>query len=167
MRTAFAILVMATGAGFIAASGCDRSEPKPKIDELSDASTKAAAHAAESSPHEHGDGNGKPAGAAVATAAETAVFLTPGGKYTEADIAANGRTVPSIRFRGIKSAHDDKPKADDPVCPISGTKANPLFAWTVDGQNYLFCCPPCVEEFVEQAKSRPASLRPAAAFLKR
>ena len=33
------------------------------------------------------------------------------------------------------------------------TKANPKFSWVVGGKTYEFCCPPCVDEFVAQAKA--------------
>ena len=39
------------------------------------------------------------------------------------------------------------------------TKANPKIAWQVDGKKYLFCCPPCVDEFVRMAKEEPETLK--------
>ena len=40
---------------------------------------------------------------------ERKVFLTPGGKYTEADIKANGNVTASQKFKGIKPQHDVQP----------------------------------------------------------
>ena len=85
-------------------------------------------------------------------AAEAALYLTPGGKYTAADIAANGNVTASVKFRGVKARHDLNPKPGDKICPITLTKANPDFTWVVDGKPYEFCCPPCVDEFVRAAK---------------
>jgi YHS domain-containing protein len=90
---------------------------------------------------------------------EEKLFLTPGGKYTEADIEANGRTVPSVKFRGIRATHDTDPKPGEPICPITDTKANQKFAWVVGGKTYEFCCPPCIEEFVATAKENPDEVK--------
>jgi YHS domain-containing protein len=92
------------------------------------------------------------AAAPAGTAKDRELYLTPGGIYTQADIQANGNQLPAVRFRGVKVNHDIKPKAGDRLCPITLTKANPGYAWTVGGKTYLFCCPPCVEEFVRKAK---------------
>jgi len=84
---------------------------------------------------------------------EKDLYLTPGGRYTAADIAANGNMTATQKFKGIKSSHNMNPELGDRICPISRTKANPKFAWTIDGKQYLFCCPPCVDEFVTMAKA--------------
>lgn len=97
---------------------------------------------------------------------EQALYLTPGGKYTEVDIAANGRTTASQKFKGILSLHDMKPKAGDRLCPITLTKANPKFTWIVDGKPYEFCCPPCVDEFVKMAKEEPDKVQAPDTFIK-
>ena len=52
------------------------------------------------------------------------------------------------------------------VCPISGTRPNPKFAWVVGGKSYEFCCPPCVDEFVQTAKAKPQEIKSPAAYLK-
>jgi hypothetical protein len=98
---------------------------------------------------------------------EELLYLTPGGKYTLADIAANGHVTASKKFKGIPSNHNAKPDAGDRLCPISSTKANPKFTWVIDGQNYQFCCPPCVDEFVKLAKERPEELKPADSYVKK
>jgi YHS domain-containing protein len=95
----------------------------------------------------------------VADEAERKLYLTAGGKYTEADIRANGNVTPSERFKGLKAEHDLKPKAGDKVCPITDTKANPKFSWVVGGKTYEFCCPPCVDEFVQTAKDKPTEVK--------
>lgn len=89
----------------------------------------------------------------VSNDAEKELYLTPGGHYTAADVAANGNMTASEKFRGIKSDHNMHPQAGDTVCPISGTKANPKFTWVIGGKPYQFCCPPCVDEFLTKAKS--------------
>jgi hypothetical protein len=110
-----------------------------------------------SKPVEHDDG---PMSVKVSGADEKKLYLTPGGKYTVADIAANGNTTPSQKFEGIKSSHNAKPKAGDKICPISETKANPKFTWVVGGTPYQFCCPPCIDEFLQKAKEHPEEIEP-------
>ena len=46
------------------------------------------------------------------------------------------------------------------------TKANPKFTWIINGQAYQFCCPPCVDEFVQLAKEKPDEIAPAASYVK-
>lgn len=103
---------------------------------------------------------------AVSGAEERTLYLTPAGKYTQADIDANGGVTASVRFKGVASAHDLHPKAGDRICPVTLTKANPDFPWVINGQTYLFCCPPCVDEYVKMAKERPDELQPADSFVK-
>jgi hypothetical protein len=97
---------------------------------------------------------------------ERQLYLTPGGKYTEADIKANGGVTASEKFKGAMASHDLKPKRGDKLCPITLTKANPKFAWTVGGKVYEFCCPPCVDEFVKTAKEQPEEIKEPQAYLK-
>lgn len=85
-------------------------------------------------------------------AEERALYLTPSGKYTAADIAANDNMTASQKFHGLKASHDLNPKPGDKICPITLTKANPKFTWIVGGKSYEFCCPPCIDEFVKLAK---------------
>jgi hypothetical protein len=103
----------------------------------------------------------------VADDAERRLYLTPGGKYTPADIQANGGRTGSQKFQSFQASHDLKPKPGDWVCPVTQTKANPDCAWVIDGQTYHFCCPPCVDEFVQLAKEKPAEVRPAAEYRKK
>lgn len=91
----------------------------------------------------------------VVSDAEEELYLRPGGKYTRADIQANGDVTATVRFAGLRATHDLKPKPGDPICPITLTKADRRFSWVVGGQTYQFCCPPCVDEFVQRAKSHP------------
>ncbi len=100
----------------------------------------------------------------VADADERALYLTPGGKYTEGDIRANGAVTASAKFKGLKAQHDVKPQPGDKLCPISMTKANPKFSWVIGGQTYEFCCPPCVDEFVALAKETPDAVRPPESY---
>ncbi len=84
--------------------------------------------------------------------AESQLYLTPGGKYTQADIAANGSQTASQKYRGFKSEHDFAPKPGDRICPITRTKSNTKCSWIVNGNEYQFCCPPCIDEFIKRAK---------------
>ena len=111
--------------------------------------------------HEGGHGT-----STVVDPKETALFLTPGGAYTAADIRANGGVVPSVKYKGFKSSHDFKPKSGDRICPITLTKANEKLTWIVNGKPYEFCCPPCLEEFVQMAKERPSELKDPEAYVK-
>jgi hypothetical protein len=113
----------------------------------------------------HGDSQEMPA--KIANDAERELYLTPGGRYTAADIVANGNVTASQKFKGIKSAHDMKPKAGDKLCPISGTKANAEFTWIIDGKPYEFCCPPCVDEYLASAKLSTEPLPDPTTFLKK
>jgi hypothetical protein len=87
------------------------------------------------------------------------LYLTPGGKYTEADIEANGRAIARDKYKGIVSAHNMRPKSGDKVCPVTKTKSNPKFTWIIDGKPYEFCCPPCIDEFVQMAKEKPEEVK--------
>ena len=96
-----------------------------------------------------------------------ALHLTPGGKYTAADIKANGNTSPAAKFKGIKSDHNAKPKPGDKTCPISMTLANPKFTWVVGGKTYEFCCVPCIDEFVQLAKTKPNEIKDPSEYVKK
>jgi len=96
----------------------------------------------------------------VADEDEKKLYLTPGGKYTAADIEANGGVVASVKFNGLKAEHDLKPKTGVKICPITLTKASPKFSWVIGGKTYEFCCPPCVDEFVALAKQNPDKIEP-------
>ncbi len=97
--------------------------------------------------------------AAVTGAEEQQLYFTPGGKYTQADIEANGKLSAGQKFRGFMSKHDMSPKPGDFICPVTFTKANPKIEWIVGGKTYLFCCPPCVDEFVRMAKEEPLKVK--------
>jgi YHS domain-containing protein len=100
--------------------------------------------------------NGMPA--AVTGAEEQKLYFTAAGKYTEADIKANGKLTAGTKFKGFMSKHDMNPKPGDLICPVTFTKANPKIEWQVNGKKYLFCCPPCVDEFVRMAKEEPENI---------
>ena len=104
--------------------------------------------------------------AALADDEASTLFLTPGGKYTRADIEANGRRTAQQKFKGFKARHDADPQPGDTLCPISETKANPLCSWIVGGKTYEFCCPPCVEEFVRMAKETPDAIKEPEDYVK-
>jgi hypothetical protein len=100
------------------------------------------------------------------SAADKALFLTPGGLYTAADIQANGSTSAYQKYASVVPQHDAKVKSGDAVCPISETKPNPQLTWVIGGKNYTFCCPPCIAEFVQKAKTDPASIKTPEAYVK-
>src|SRR5438876_2890742 len=68
---------------------------------------------------------------------EQKLYGTPGGRYTAADIRANGPLPPSAKFKGVFASHNMHPRQGDPICPITRTLANPKFVWIVGGKNYL------------------------------
>lgn len=102
----------------------------------------------------------------IGSDSERELYLTPGGRYTSADIVANGNKTASEKFKGIKSEHDRKPESGDKLCPISGTKANSNFTWVIDGKAYEFCCPPCIDEFLSNAKLSTEPLADPNTFIK-
>jgi hypothetical protein len=104
---------------------------------------------------------------AAAGAAARKLYLTPGGKYTEADIQANGNQTAAQKYQGFRASHDRKPAPGDKVCPVTRTKANPNCTWVVGGKTYEFCCPPCIDEFVTLAKENPAEVREPEAYRKK
>lgn len=90
---------------------------------------------------------------------EKKLYLTPGGIYTKQDIIDNGNMTASQKFKGFVPTHDLKPKKGDRICPITLTKANPKCSWIINGKEYWFCCPPCVEEFVKLAKEHSEQVK--------
>ncbi len=98
---------------------------------------------------------------------EKKLYLTPGGKYTQADIEANGNVTASEKFKGFMAAHDLNPKVGDKICPVTLTKANPKCSWIVGGKVYEFCCPPCVDEFLTLAKTKPQDVKQPDEYVKR
>ena len=99
------------------------------------------------------------------TPAQKALFLTPGGAYTQADIDANGGQTPDQKYQGMMANHHMHTQKGAYTCPITQTQANSKFPWVVGGKKYLFCCPPCIAEFVKQAKQKPNSLKPPEAYI--
>jgi hypothetical protein len=95
------------------------------------------------------------------------VYLTPGGRYTEDDIAETGRQTAAARYRQSHPAHELHPRAGDRLCPTSRIKADANFAWKVGGKTYQFCCPPCIDDFVRAAKERPDEIRDPEAYVKK
>ncbi|QJW99437.1 hypothetical protein [Frigoriglobus tundricola] len=98
---------------------------------------------------------------------EQEVFLTPGGIYTRADIEKNGSTVPSVKYRGVSFDHDDDLKPGDKVCPVTVNKADEKCKWWVNGKQYQFCCAPCLEKFVKQAKETPEKIKDPSEYIKK
>lgn len=104
---------------------------------------------------------------AVPEEEEASLFLTPGGIYSAADIAANENKTSSRKFAAFKAAHDLNPMVGDKVCPITLTKANPQVSWIIGGKEYEFCCPPCVDEFVKRAKETPEEVKDPSEYVKK
>lgn len=102
----------------------------------------------------------------LGAASERQLFLTSGGAYTEQDIAANEWKVPSEVYHEFVAEHEANPAAGERLCPITNTKANSDCVWTINGESYEFCCPPCIGELVKQAKERPDLLRPPESYVK-
>jgi hypothetical protein len=105
----------------------------------------------------HPEGDWMAVRSRLTSAAERELYLTPGGLYTQADIDANGRTTPSLRYANFQARHDLYPQPGDSLCPITRTKANPDCTWIIAGRTYQFCCPPCIDEFVRVAKNNAAA----------
>jgi hypothetical protein len=112
---------------------------------------------------EYADHAGMPR--AVSTERQRAIYLVPGGRYTEADIAANGSLPATQRYSGFEARHDFRPEPGDRLCPVTRTKANSGCTWVIGGQMYQFCCPPCIDEFVRLAKEQPEAIEPPSAYV--
>lgn len=108
-----------------------------------------------------------PKGPAAGTEKEQALFLKPGGIYTEDDIRRNGNVVPSVKFKDMEWPHDDKLKVGDRLCPITNNKADARCAWVVGGNEYQFCCPPCLTRFVGFAKTDPTKIKAPEEYVKK
>lgn len=94
------------------------------------------------------------------------IFLSPGGKYLDADIRDNGGLSADAKFAAAAATHDHAPKPGDRVCPVSGFKAEAAIAWVVGRERYVFCCQPCIDEFVLLAKERPDEVRSAEKYVR-
>ena len=102
----------------------------------------------------------------VTDSAEKELYLTPAGAYTEADIKANGSQTASMRYAGFQSKHNLHPQPGDPICPVTLTRANAKCTWIIAGKTYLFCCPPCIDEFLKNARENPDQLKQPESFVK-
>jgi len=98
---------------------------------------------------------------------EESLYLKPGGKYTLEDIQANGSQTVSQKFVNFMSTHDMNPKPGARICPITNTVANAECTWVIGGQEYQFCCPPCIDEFVKRAKENPGEILNAGDYTKK
>lgn len=88
------------------------------------------------------------------------IYLRPAGRYTDDDIAANGRATAAETFRGTKAAHGRHDAKGDALCPTARLPADRRFAWVVGGKKLHFCCPQCIDEFVTRVKQHPESFPP-------
>lgn len=112
-------------------------------------------------------GSGPTMPAKVTDAEELELYLTPLGGYTAADIEANGRSTASEKYAQFQANHDADPQPGDRICPITRTKANPRCLWVVNGREYQFCCPPCIDEFVRLAKTDPTQVQSPDVYIQR
>lgn len=101
----------------------------------------------------------------VVDSAEEELYLTASGSYTTADIVANGNQTASQRYKWFRAKHDFNPKSGDKICPITRTKANPACSWIIGGNEYYFCCPPCIDEFLMTAKSDASKIEPPSFYI--
>ncbi|MCI0456023.1 MAG: hypothetical protein L0Z62_03465 [Gemmataceae bacterium] len=105
--------------------------------------------------------------AVQAVAEEKKLLLNPGGKYTEADIKANGQVTVSEQFKGVRLVHELRPAVGDKICPVTRVKANARISWVVGRRTYRFCCPPCIVDFVQHAKERPEQIQAPEEFVQK
>jgi YHS domain-containing protein len=82
-------------------------------------------------------------------------------------VEANGGLTASERYAGFQARHDIHPRPGERICPVTRTKADPRCAWTIGGQVYLFCCPPCIDEFVRRAREEPEGVEGPEAYVQR
>ncbi len=106
-------------------------------------------------------------GGDLTEAEEKTLYLTPGGKYTEADIKANGKTTASQKYREFRPGHEELLKPGDRTCPVTRNKSNPACTWIIGGKTYEFCCPPCIDEFVRRAKEQPETIESPEKYVNR
>lgn len=102
-----------------------------------------------------GDFKYKPADKAK-TAAVRKYYTQPGGIYTAADIKKNG----TEKLKDLGLEHLD-PKPGDKTCPVTGSKAHKEYTWVAQGQDYEFCCPPCLDTFLRWAHNNPEKIKNA------
>ncbi|MSR80665.1 MAG: hypothetical protein EXS11_08055 [Gemmataceae bacterium] len=92
---------------------------------------------------------------------EIAIVFSPGGKYTKADIKANGKVLPSVKYKGVLVSNEVKSKPGDTTCVHSGQKFHvSVVSWIIAGKKYEFCCPECIDEVILIAKNTPEKLKP-------
>jgi hypothetical protein len=115
----------------------------------------------------HGTGHGMPR-ATLDDKKERELFLTPGGLYSAADIAANGNVSPAQKFRGMEfhpfQEQEPELKKGDKLCPVTNNRADSRCSWIVNGKKYEFCCPPCLNKFVGWAKNQPEKIKDPEAY---
>lgn len=100
------------------------------------------------------------------TGEEAEICLKPGGIYTLEDIKANGNIVPSAKYKGFVANHVN-PNKGDWICPITGSRGDERCWWIINGQKYYACCPPCLVNMVQMAKSNTGQLKSAKEYVKR
>jgi hypothetical protein len=97
---------------------------------------------------------------------QRAIFGSPAGKYLAADIRDNGGLSAGEKYPAAVPTHDHAPRPGDRLCPVSRFKADRAITWVVGGEKYVFCCQPCIDEFVLLAKEQPDEVRPAGEYVR-
>jgi hypothetical protein len=87
------------------------------------------------------------------------LYLTPGGRYTEADINTTERQTAVKRYRGQRARRLVPAQKGERMCPVTRMKPDERFVWTVGGKVYQFCCPVCIDDFVNAAREMPESIK--------
>lgn len=96
----------------------------------------------------------------------TQLYLKAGGLYTQEDIEANGYQTAAKKYANFRPKHDPNPEPGDAICPITNTLANRECSWIIDGKKYYFCCPPCIDEFLELAKTKPTLIKSPSEYVR-
>ena len=97
---------------------------------------------------------------------ESALFLTPAGKYTLEDIAANGNMTRSQKYKNPSQTLSCQAQTGESVCPITSSKAHTEYVWIIGGKTYQFCDPVCIDAFLTLAKTAPDQIREPEFYVK-
>ncbi len=88
---------------------------------------------------------------------ERQALLTPkGDRYTDKDIAANGRVTASEKYGSVQVTHKMNPDPAVTSCPVSLLQADSRLAWIIAGKERQFCCVSCIIDFLDSLDSSPS-----------
>jgi hypothetical protein len=94
------------------------------------------------------------------------LYLTPAGRYTEADITAAGRQTAVGQYRGYRVRRLVQAGPGERFCPITRMKCDDGITWIVGGEQYRFCCPVCIDDFIVAARERPDEIKAPREYVK-